>query len=188
MFNYPMIAAPARTQFEHFLYSAGVEKDDFTETFSSLATAWRDISTTADDPAAQMIRADQIDILVDLAGHIGGNRLMLFARKPAPIQITYLGYQATTGMDTMDYRLTDAIADPPGQTDSYYVEKLLRLDQFFVYRPSDYAPHVSPRPAETNGFITFGCLNTPTKTGDQVVALWAKILHALPNSKLILFC
>ncbi len=136
---------------------------------------------------ARLVQDDRIDILVDLAGHIGGNRLLVFARKPAPIQVTYLGYQATTGMEVMDYRLTDSVADPPGQTDSLYIEKLIRLNpSFFAYRPSDYAPPVAPLPAEACGRITFGCLNNPSKTGPWLARVWAAILRSVPDSQLML--
>src|SRR6185436_12762024 len=102
-------------------------------------------------------RQDQIDILVDLTGHIGGNRLLIFARKPAPVQVTYIGYQNTTGMAAMQYRFTDGFADPPGTTDACYTEQLVRLPRsFFCYRPGDDCPEVAPLPAERNGHITFG--------------------------------
>src|SRR5690606_22530240 len=117
--------------------------DEVTARFQEFAAGWRDITRLTDDEVAATIRADQVDILVDMAGHIGGNRLLVFARKPAPVQVTYLGYQNTTGMSAMDYRLTDAHADPPGMTDRFYTEKLVRLPEaFFVYQPATDAPSV----------------------------------------------
>jgi predicted O-linked N-acetylglucosamine transferase (SPINDLY family) len=103
---------------------------------------WRDVHQLSDEQIAAQVREDRIDILVDLTGHIGGNRLLAFARKPAPVQVTYIGYQNTTGMSAMDYRLTDDHADPPGRTDAYYAERLVRLPgSFFCYRPDDYDLH-----------------------------------------------
>ncbi len=187
LFSLPMILAHDRKKFELFFYNNGDTHDWATDAFRSVASQWHDIATVTDDEVARLIRNDRIDVLIDLCGHIGGNRLLVFARKPAPIQVTYLGYQHSTGIDVMDYRLTDAIADPPGQTDSLYVEKLVRLDpSFFIYRPSDYAPPVAPPPAEANGYITFGCLNNPGKSGPAVIKLWAELLKALPNSQMLL--
>jgi predicted O-linked N-acetylglucosamine transferase (SPINDLY family) len=187
LFSRPMILAHDKSAFHITCYSGGTAVDAMTEEFRAFADQWRDISLTDDEAAAKMVREDRIDILIDLAGHIGGNRLLLFARKPAPVQMTYLGYQHTTGMDAMDYRITDAVADPPGATDHLYVEKLLRLDPgFFVYAPSDYAPPVSPPPSIANRCITFGCLNNPTKHGAAVVETWARVLQAVPGSRLLL--
>jgi predicted O-linked N-acetylglucosamine transferase (SPINDLY family) len=187
LFSRPMILAHDRDAFHITCYSSGTAVDSMTDEFRHFAHQWRDISVTDDETAAQMVREDQIDILVDLAGHIGGNRLLLFARKRAPIQMTYLGYQHTTGMEVMDYRITDAVADPPGETDHLYVEKLLRLEPgFFVYAPSDYAPEVAPPPVEKNGWITFGCLNNPTKHGAAAVEVFAQLLHRVADSRLLL--
>ncbi len=187
LFSLPMILAHDRASFHITCYSSGTVADATTDQFRQFAHEWRDISLSDDEAAAKQVREDEIDILIDLAGHIGGNRLLLFARKPAPIQMTYLGYQHTTGMEVMDYRITDTVADPPGSTDHLYVEKLLRLDpSFFVYGPSDYAPDVAPPPVESNGYITFGCMNNPTKHGAAVVAAWAELLRTVPDSRLLL--
>jgi predicted O-linked N-acetylglucosamine transferase (SPINDLY family) len=135
----------------------------------------------------QKMREDRVDILVDLAGHTGINRLLLFARKPAPIQVTYLGYPDTTGLTTMDYRLTDAYADPPGIADDSYSEQLVRLPETFLcYRPSDAAPAVGPLPATVAGYVTFGSFNALAKINAPLVAMWSKILDQVPNSRLIL--
>jgi predicted O-linked N-acetylglucosamine transferase (SPINDLY family) len=134
-----------------------------------------------------MIRDDRLNILVDLTGHIGGNRLLVFARKPAPVQVTYLGYQNTTGMQAMDFRLTDAWADPPGLTDAFYSERLVRLPRaFFCYLPSPHAPPVSCPPSIANDYITFGSFNSFAKITPQVLAAWAEIMAQVPNSRLIL--
>ena len=181
----PLIAGHDRAQVELFCYSDVLQPDEATAQFQTLADAWRDVAGLTDDEVAAMIRADQIDILVDAAGHIGGNRLLVFARKPAPVQVTYLGYQNTTGMTAMDYRLTDAHADPPGTTDRYYTEKLVRLPEaFFVFKPSADAPPVGTLPAERNGFVTFGSLNNIPKLTPQNFRIWGAVLARVPNSRL----
>ena len=157
--------------------------DETTARLQGHADQWRDTGRQDDATVASMIRRDRIDILVDLAGHIGGRRLMVFARKPAPVQITYIGYQNTTGMRAMDYRLTDAWSDPPGETDSYYTEKLVRLPHVFCYLPSDNAPKVTPLPARDNGFVTFGSFNNFSKVTPGLLDTWAEILQAVPRSR-----
>ena len=137
---------------------------------------------------SQQIRRDDIDILVDLTGHIsGGKRLMVFARKTAPIQVTYIGYQNTTGMQAMDYRLTDDYADPPGMTDALHTERLVRLPQtFFCYLPSSDAPPVAASPAKANGYITFGSVNNFTKVTPPVLDAWGAILNRVPGARLVI--
>ena len=124
-----------------FCYSDVLTPDDVTARLKGAVEGWRDTGAVNDERLAAMVREDRIDILVDLAGHIGGNRLLVFARKPAPIQVTYIGYQNTTGMTAMDYRLTDERADPPGRTEEFHTEQLVRLPgSFFCYQPSDECP------------------------------------------------
>jgi predicted O-linked N-acetylglucosamine transferase (SPINDLY family) len=130
------------------------------------------------------VRQDRIDILVDLAGHTGGNRLVLFARKPAPIQATHFAYPDTTGLRTIDYRITDASSDPPGLTERYHTEKLLRLPEIcWCYRP-DVDLQVLPIPAREPGRVTFGSLNTLAKVTPEVIALWSRVLTALPEARI----
>ena len=131
-FAEPLLAAHDREQIELYCYADLRHADATTERFRGRADAWRDITRLGNQEAAELVRADEIDILVDLDGHIGGNRLLVFAYKPAPVQVTYLGYQNTTGMTAMDYRLTDAHADPPGETDRWYTERLVRLPGAFL--------------------------------------------------------
>ena len=136
-----------------------------------------------------MIRGDEIDILVDLTGHVGGNRLLVFARKPAPVQVTYLGYQNTTGMTAIDYRLTDEYCDPSSATEALYSEKLVRLPQtFFCYLPSAEAPTIAPLPAQNAGYVTFGSFNNFTKITAHVLKTWAGILARVDASRLLLLC
>ena len=124
-FSLPLLAAHDHAEFEIFCYSnsAADDSDAITAEFQQAADCWRTVAGLSDEALADLVREDQIDILVDLAGHIGGNRLLAFARKPAPIQVTYLGYQNTTGMSAMDYRLTDVHADPPGMIGRFLFRK-----------------------------------------------------------------
>jgi len=185
-FAEPMIAAHNGEAFEVYLYSDVRAPDEVTARMRARATAWRETVGLTDEQVAQQVRDDQIDILVDLAGHIGGNRLPVFARKPAPVQVTYLGYQNTTGMTAMDYRLTDSHADPPGTTDAYYTEKLIRLPgSFFCFQPPDPAPAVNPLPAHAKGFVTFASLNHIPKLTDEAFATWLEILARVPDSRLL---
>ncbi len=186
-FSEPMIAAHDHQQFEIFCYSDVRKADEATRRLQAVADQWRDVRYQSDEELAQLIRQDAIDILVDLTGHIGGNRLQVFARKPAPIQVTYIGYQNTTGMSAMDYRLTDAWADPPGQTDAFYTERLVRLPRaYFCYRPSDDAPAVSPLPAAERGYVTFGSFNNFAKVAPGVLEAWFELLSRVPDSRLMI--
>jgi predicted O-linked N-acetylglucosamine transferase (SPINDLY family) len=134
-----------------------------------------------------MIREHRIDILVDLAGHTARNRLLVFARKPAPIQITYLGYPGTTGLSAMDYRITDHYADPEGIADAYYAERLLRLpNSLWCYRPSADMPETSVLPALARGYLTFGSFNNFNKVDQPTLDLWAELLRTLPTSRLMM--
>src|SRR6185369_11710252 len=127
VFTEPLLAAHDHQAFEVFCYSDVRQPDAVTRRFQAAADRWVDTATLSDAALAERIAADQVDILVDLTGHLEGHRLLAFARRPAPIQVTYIGYQNTTGMQAMDYRLTDDWSDPPGTTDRFYTEKLVRL-------------------------------------------------------------
>jgi len=163
-----------------------IAPDDVTKRIQAHCEHWREVAIQTDEELSELVRADRIDILVDLTGHVGGNRLRMFARKPAPVQVTYLGYQNTTGMSAMDYRLTDERADPPGQSDDFYTEKLVRLPRsFFCYRPPDEAPPVGPLPALASGRVTFGSFNSFAKVGPRVIDAWLEILGGVPDSRLL---
>jgi predicted O-linked N-acetylglucosamine transferase (SPINDLY family) len=172
---------------EVFAYADVPQPDEITRRMRQSIHQWRLISGMNDGDVANMIRSDQIDILVDLAGHTAGNRLLVFARKPAPIQITYLGYPDTTGMSAMDYRITDGYADPPGMTEMYHSEKLLRLPRTFAsYRPPEEAPEVSPLPATIYGRVTFGAFTTLAKLPPVLLDCWSEILLQVPDSRLLI--
>ncbi|MGD9721559.1 MAG: tetratricopeptide repeat protein [Pirellulales bacterium] len=185
-FSEPLIAAHDHERFEIVCYSDVRLADETTARFRSYADLWRETAGISDEALAQRVRDDGVDILVDLAGHIGGNRLLAFARRPAPIQVTYLGYQATTGMGAMDYRLTDAQSDPPGRTEHWHTERLVRLPRsFFCYRPPADAPEPNPLPALTRGHLTFASLNQAIKLRPCTWRTWARILAALPAARLL---
>ena len=184
----PMLKLHDRQKFEVFIYSNVMREDHITARLKQKADHWRDLKFLNDDQAADLIEMDNIDILVDMAGHTANNRLMVFARKPAPIQATWLGYPATTGMAAMDYRITDGYADPPGLTEHLNTENLWRLPEIFCcYQPHEKSPDVIDHPPfEDNGYITFGCFNNFAKVTDSVLRTWAQILAQVPNSRLLL--
>lgn len=182
----PLLQAHDKDVVEVYCYSGGQRPDATTVRLQALAHAWRDIGAMTDAQAAEQIYADGIDILVDLNGHTAQNRLRVFAHKPAPIQVTYLGYPDTTGLRTMDYRITDAWSDPPGD-EVYYTEKLIRLEGCFLcYRPPDDAPPVATLPALKQGFITFGSFNARAKINEEVITLWSRLLQDIPTSRLLI--
>jgi predicted O-linked N-acetylglucosamine transferase (SPINDLY family) len=181
----PILAGHDREAFDVFCYSNSDEADAVTQDMRQLVHCWRAIAGVDDARAAQLIHADAIDILVDLSGHTRGNRLGVFARKPAPVQIGYLGYLGTSGMAAMDYRITDANADPPGASDRLHSETLLRLPQtLWCYQPPEDAPGVAASPAQCKGYITFGSFNHVAKLNDRVLGVWAELLRRLPASRL----
>jgi len=183
----PVLAAHDRTRVEVFCYASVAAPDRFTERLRGLAEHWRDIARLDDDAAAALIRSDHLDLLIDLAGHSARHRLLVFARRPAPVQATWIGYPNTTGLDSIDYRITDAVSDPVGQTEAWHTEKLVRLPaNFSCYRPDDDAPAVNDLPATTSGAVTFGCLNQFAKVTPEVISLWARLLAELPESRLLL--
>lgn len=174
-------------EFEIHCYASISRPDEVTARIRGCADEWHDVLNLTDEALAEKIRADQIDILVDLTMHMGDNRLKLFARKPAPVQVAWLAYPGTTGLSTMDYRLTDPYLDPPGLNDHFYSEKSVRLpDCFWCYEPMDMGTTVAPLPAASNGFITFGSLNNFCKVNSKILRLWAQVLDAVTNSRLLL--
>ena len=184
-FVLPVLAAHDPAQVEIVCYSARQTEDAITARIKAHAALWRPMVGIDDAALAAQIRDDRIDILIDLSGHTAGNRLGAFARKPAPVQVTWLGYPATTGLPTIDYRLTDAIADPAPAADAHSTEQLFRLPHgFHCYVPPESAPDVAP--ARPDGPIAFGSFNNLSKVNDRVIAVWGRLLAAVPGSRLVL--
>jgi predicted O-linked N-acetylglucosamine transferase (SPINDLY family) len=183
----PLFKHHDRRQFEIFCYANVARPDDLTAEYRGYADQWRDISSLTDAEAIEQIREDQIDILVDLALHTAQNRVLIFAAKPAPVQATFAGYPGSTGLQTIDYRLTDAYLDPPRLDDQFYSESSYRLpNSFWCYEPLGTRVEVNPLPAKTNGYLTFGSLNSFRKVNEPVLLLWAQVLKAVDNSRLIM--
>jgi protein O-GlcNAc transferase len=186
-FTIPLLSNHDHAKFEIVCYADLARPDEITRRIQTYCDRWQSTVGLNDDQMAQLIRSDRIDILIDLAMHMSGGRPYIFARKPAPIQIAWLAYPGTTGLSTMDYRLTDPYLDPPGSRDEFYSEKSIRLPHtFWCYDPLTDQPQVNPLPALSNGYITFGCLNNFCKVNDGILSLWSQVLAATPNSRLIL--
>ncbi len=186
-FLLPLLKNQDHEQFEIVCYSDVVSPDSTTANLRGLADAWHSIAGLSDAAAADLVRAHGIDILVDLAGHTAQNRLLAFARKPAPVQISYLGYPGTTGLRAIDYRITDAGADPPGMTEAFYTETLWRLPETaWCFEAPDDAPEVLPSTATEGRPIVFGSFNHFAKVSPETGQLWARVMHAVPGSHLVL--
>lgn len=184
----PILSNHDRARFEIVCYSDCPRPDGVTEALRERVSHWRVTGRLSDAGLADLVRDDRVDILVDLTLHMSGNRMLTFARKPAPVQLTYLGYAASTGLAAMDYRISDAHMDPPGATTDD-PEQLLRLpDCYWAYRPPEAAAAlpVTPPPVLRNRFVTFGSFNNFRKVNPATITAWARLLSALPNSKLLI--
>jgi predicted O-linked N-acetylglucosamine transferase (SPINDLY family) len=189
LFTIPLLSRHDRSRFEIFCYADASRPDAVTHRLQGYADAWRSTVGLVDEAVARQVREDQIDILVDLTMHMAAGRPMVFARKPAPVQVAWLAYPGTTGMKQMDYRLTDPYLDPPGMNDAFYTEKSVRLPEtFWCYAPLEENLEVNALPAASAGHVTFGCLNNFCKVSDSTLALWACVLREVKNSQLILLC
>lgn len=173
-------------QLEFYVYSNSAEEDSLTRRLRGWMPNWRSIVRVHDDDAEAMIRADAIDILIDLSGHSAGNRLPLFARKPAPIQCSWIGYSGTTGLKSMDYYLSDQFHLPEGRYDDQFTEQIVRLLLGAPFEAPQGAPDVNPLPALSKGHITFGSFHRANKITRPTMALWASLLRGVPESKLLL--
>jgi predicted O-linked N-acetylglucosamine transferase (SPINDLY family) len=179
----PIIHAHDRTAFEVFCYSDYAYADAATRRLQAAAHHWRAIAGRSDSDVLSLVRQDRIDILVDLAGHMDARRIAVFAARPAPVQVSYIGDQATTGLASMHGRISDAVVDP-SDADALYTERLWRLRAFFVYQPWPQAAALSPLPAHANGHITFGCFNHSAKLSQELVAAWAAILNRVAGARI----
>lgn len=183
----PVLTFHNHEQCEIFCYSDILRPDTVTERLTGYADHWRNIFGISDEEVAAIIRKDQIDILIDLAGHTAYNRMLMFARKPAPVQISWIGYPPTTGLSTIDYKIVDNFTNPSHKTEQLYTEKLLPLpESFVVYLPDKDSPEISPLPALSKGHITFSSFNNFAKITQEVVTLWAKILDKVPDSHMLM--
>jgi len=185
----PILANHDDINFQITCYADNTLSDSTTRRLQTYHNVWRQTSNLSHQQLADQVRTDQIDILIELAGHTANNRLPMFALRPAPVAMTYLGYPNTTGLprSLMQWRISDHIADPPDLTEAQHSEQLIRLpDCFLCYRPPDVAPAAEPPPSETTGQITFGSFNQLAKVSFATLELWSKILHAVPSSRLFL--
>ncbi|MFO1424658.1 MAG: tetratricopeptide repeat protein [Candidatus Competibacteraceae bacterium] len=181
----PVWRALDQTRLELYVYNNRLQEDAVTARLKQLVGRWRQVARLSDQELAECIRADGIDILFDLSGHTAHHRLLTFARKPAPVQVTWIGYPGTTGLRAMDYKLTDLSA-PSGMFDHLYTEKFACLPVATLFEPAANAPEVNALPALTRDFITFCTFNRTNKLGHQVIALWSKVLCVLPTSRMLI--
>jgi protein O-GlcNAc transferase len=185
-FAEPVLACHDHRAFEVYGYSGVVDTDSVTRRLQTYCDQWRNITGLADGAAEDLIRSDRIDILVDLTGHFHRNRTFLFARKPAPIQVGYIGYPGTTGLVTMDWRITDWRQDPERSADVYHTERLYRLDRCcWCYDPGGELSPVRDLPAMSSGRVTFGVFNRLIKVTTEMIAVWSKVLQRVLGSKLM---
>ena len=183
----PLIANHDKEKFEIYCYYNNTESDHVTQKIQSHCDHWRPIYTLEDAEVVKKIKKDKIDILVDLSGHTDKNRLPVFAYKPAPIQVSWLGYPNTTGLRTIDYRITDEQCDPESENGSFHCEKLIRLPHgFLCFKGDESIKYEENPPVLTNNYITFGSFNNFTKVTVEVLELWSKILLAIPTSRLLM--
>jgi len=175
-----------RDDFKVYCYSDVQNEDEITHSLIDCTEQWRRTYGVRDEKVAEMIRRDRIDILVDLTGHTKDNRLNVFLLKPAPIQATWAGYVGTTGLDTIDYLISDGYQSPEG-AEAYTIERIYRLpDDYVCFMPPEHAPDVAPLPALHNGYVTFGSFNNLAKLSDEAISLWCEILHLIPNSRMFI--
>jgi protein O-GlcNAc transferase len=186
-FTLPLLANHDHQKVEVFCYSSVPRPDEVTQRVEACVDNWRPAAALGDGQLAEQIRADKIDILIDLTMHMSGGRPLLFARKPAPVQVAWLAYPGTTGLSAIDYRLTDPYLDPPGDGDLNYSEQSIRLPfSFWCYDPLTDEPAVNELPALDEGHFTFGCLNNFCKVTEPTLELWSRAMKAVPDSRLIL--
>jgi len=181
----PLLRHHDRSQFEVVGVLSHTWKDGKTHALKERCDEWIEAGNLDDEALAQRLREERIDIAVDLVCHSQGSRALVFARKPAPVQLTMIGMQQTTGLKSIDYRVTDAVMDPPGMTEQFHSEKLMRLPIAMCLQPPDPSPPISPLPALEKGVVTFGSFNNFAKANQAVLRTWAEVLRRVPESRLI---
>lgn len=184
----PLLRFHDRKRFEVYCYMTRPVEDAIGKKLKALASHWRTVGHLSAQGLADCIRTDGIDVLVDLSSHTAENRLGAFVLRPAPVQVTMIGLMQTTGLSSIDYRITDSFLDPVGESEAFNSEKLVRLETGpLVFCPPDPAPAVNPLPASQGSQLVLGCANDLEKVTDRVRALWARVLKGLPGSKLLFF-
>ena len=184
-FIHPLLQGWQGTELSVFVYDSLEQGDQLSEQMRPLTAAWHNIKHLSDEQVCKQIRSDKVDILIDLHGHTTGQRLGVMALKPAPVSATWIGFQSTTGLAQVDYILVDPISVPKGAEDEF-VEKVWRLDNYFCFAPPQFDLPIAPPPQQKNGYTTFGSLNNPKKITNEMLALWAKVLGEVPNSRLFI--
>lgn len=185
-FLHPWLSRHDTARFEIFFYHASAKSDSMTQVYKRLCRHWREVSALTDDQLETQIRADCIDILVDLAGHFGSTKLGVFARRAAPVQVNYPNHPCTTGVSEIDYILTDRVTCPEGEEDQYVEEPYFLPSGYIIYEPREDAPPISQLPAFANGFVTFGMFQRPSKTNPEFWRTVSEVLHAVPESRLLI--
>jgi predicted O-linked N-acetylglucosamine transferase (SPINDLY family) len=187
-FLLPLLENHDREKVEVVCYANNLVTDAMTARFQKSAAVWRDITRLTDEQIARLMREDRIDVLIDCVKHMRGNRLLAFARRPAPVQVTYLPYSSTTGVDAIEYRITDQYLDA-AEDDRFYGERSIRLPGcYWCYLAPAQAPAVGPLPMESRGYVTFGCLNSYLKVTEPVLETWFTLLRGVEGSRLVLCC
>ena len=181
----PLFRSRKKEDWEAICYSDVLIPDRMTDWFRSRADIWRHIAGFSNEEVGALISKDKIDILFDMAGHTGNNRLLLFAERSAPVQVTWMGYLHTTGLPTVDFLLAGKTCIPEGE-EQFYTEKILRMpDGLFCYDPPGFAPSVNPLPCKERGYVTFGSMNQLAKVRPEVIRLWSRLLLMVPNSRIL---
>jgi predicted O-linked N-acetylglucosamine transferase (SPINDLY family) len=181
----PLFREYDKERFEFVAYGDQRKSDEFSERFAKQVDLWRETCSLSDQALARQIHEDRVDILFELSGHTAYNRLGVLAMKPAPLQGSYLGYPGSTGLPTIDFRITDELADPVGMTEKLHTEKLVRMARCaWCYEPDECAPEIAAPPFQKNGFMTFGCFNNMAKLNPALFEMWADILLQVPDSHL----
>jgi predicted O-linked N-acetylglucosamine transferase (SPINDLY family) len=183
----PILRSHDKTQVRVYCYSGATARDAVNEEARALADVWHDVALLSDDGLEALIRADEIDMLIDLSGHSAGNRLPVFARKPAPVQVTAWGYATSTGIEAMGYFLADPVVVPP-EARAQYVEEVANLPGVLCYAPPANPPAVTEPPATERGYVTFGTFNRLPKVSSETLAAWGRVLAAVPSARLTIKC